>query len=90
MKKSVIRAALAFLVVAALLAGGAHAQSAEAPSQPAKTKTLKKKARKAVTSQPGSVKFFPGSAETAKARSTRLKRECKGQVNAGACEGFTR
>jgi hypothetical protein len=37
-----------------------------------------------------SVKFMPGSQESPKERTARLKRECKGQVNAGACEGHTR
>ncbi|WP_395055925.1 hypothetical protein [Polaromonas sp.] len=37
----------------------------------------------------GSTKFIPGSQETRKERSERLKRECKGRVNAGACEGYT-
>lgn len=49
-----------------------------------------KKAKKTVNAPPGkSVKFMPGSQETAKERSARLKRECKGRVNAGACEGYT-
>ncbi|MHB1198027.1 MAG: hypothetical protein ACYCZ6_00390 [Polaromonas sp.] len=90
MEKSVIQPALAFLVVAALLMGGAHAQPAEPVSQPAKTKAKKKTAKTVATGQHGTVKFVPGSAETAGERSTRLKRECKGQVNAGACEGYTR
>ena len=52
--------------------------------------TKKEKAKKAVATQPGkSAKFIPGSQESAKERSTRLKRECKGRVNAGACEGYT-
>jgi hypothetical protein len=37
----------------------------------------------------GSTKFIPGSQETRKERSERLKRECKGRVNAGACTGYT-
>ncbi len=32
---------------------------------------------------------LPGG-ESKKERETRLKRECKGRVNAGVCEGFTR
>ena len=48
------------------------------------------KAKKPAVAQPGkSAKFIPGSQETAKERATRLKRECKGRVNAGACEGYT-
>ncbi len=37
----------------------------------------------------GSTKFLPGSQETRKERTERLRRECKGRVNAGACEGYT-
>lgn len=49
-----------------------------------------KKEKKASAAQPTkSVKFIPGSQETSKERTTRLKRECKGRVNAGACEGHT-
>lgn len=57
---------------------------------PALATSQKEKAKKPVPAQPGkSAKFIPGSQETAKERSTRLKRECKGRVNAGACEGYT-
>lgn len=71
--------------------GSAHAQSqpTEAGDKPAKTKPKKKVAKTAVAGQGGKVKFMPGSGETAQQRSTRLKRECKGRVNAGACEGYT-
>ena len=34
--------------------------------------------------------FDRGSAETTAERTARLKRECKGDVNAGACAGYTR
>lgn len=38
-----------------------------------------------------SVRFLPGpSEETPAARARRLKRECKGRPNAGACLGYTR
>ncbi|MDP3604304.1 MAG: hypothetical protein Q8R59_00995 [Polaromonas sp.] len=48
------------------------------------------KAKKASSvKKQGSTKFLPGSQETRKERSERLKRECKGQVNAGACTGYT-
>lgn len=36
------------------------------------------------------VQFYRGSEETVSERSARLKRECKGGVNAGACAGYTR
>lgn len=35
----------------------------------------------------GSVKFLPGSQESDAARAKRLKRECRGRPNAGACLG---
>ncbi|MBA3593164.1 MAG: hypothetical protein H0W47_05125 [Polaromonas sp.] len=50
--------------------------------------TEKAKKTSAVKKQ-GSTKFLPGSQETRKERSERLKRECKGRVNAGACTGYT-
>lgn len=36
---------------------------------------------------PGSVKFLPGSQESEATRTKRLKRECRGRPNAGACLG---
>ena len=91
MKKSVIQPVLAFVVAAAMLVGGIPAQSAEPTGKPAKTKVKKKAAGKAAaTGHGGKVTFLRGSEETAQERSTRLKRECKGRVNAGACEGYTR
>ncbi|MBK5204925.1 MAG: hypothetical protein JJD98_05815 [Polaromonas sp.] len=90
MKKSVIQPALAFIVVAAVLMGGVPAYSAEPVDKPAKTKASKKAAKAAATGHVGKVTFLRGSEETAQERSTRLKRECKGRVNAGACEGYTR
>jgi len=73
--------------VALLLAAGlvASAQAASTPvdfgNKPASAK--KKKSG-------GQVGLPPDSAETAKERSSRLKRECQGGVNAGACAGYTR
>ena len=52
--------------------------------------TTTKKAKKASPAKKqGSTKFLPGSQETRKERTERLRRECKGRVNAGACEGYT-
>lgn len=92
MKKSVIQPVLAFLVMAAVLMGSVHAQPAEPVNKPTKTKTKTKKkmAKTAVTVPRATARFVPGSAETAGQRSARLTRECKGQVNAGACAGYTR
>ncbi len=66
----------AALLCVALSAGTAHA----AGEQAKKASSVKKQ---------GSTKFLPGSQETRKERSERLKRECKGRVNAGACTGYT-
>ena len=70
------------------LAGHAQAQAPEVLNTPAKS-TAKKKAKKQ-KAQGSSAKFYSGSGETNKQRDSRLKRECKGQVNAGACAGYTR
>ena len=77
MTPSITRAALSWLAVAFLL-GVASAPTAAEDKKTAKTAKHRT-----------STKFLPGSQETAKERSTRLKRECKGRVNAGACEGYT-
>ena len=94
MKISFVRSVMACGVLVAVLIGSAEAQSATAadPSEPVKTKPkAKKKATKtAATGKRGNAKFLPGSQETPGQRSARLKRECKGAVNAGACEGYTR
>jgi hypothetical protein len=86
MKTSFIRPALVLLAVAGLVMGGPQALSAEPVEKPAKSK-IKKKAAKG---QAGRLAFVRGSEETAVERSTRLKRECRGGVNAGACAGYTR
>lgn len=90
MKKSALQPALAFIVVAAVLMGSVPAYSAEPVDKPAKTKVNKKAAKAAATGRVGKVTFLHGSEETSQERSARLKRECKGRVNAGACEGYTR
>lgn len=54
------------------------------PSLQVKKKVVKQK------TAGNNVKFLPGSQETTKERSTRLQRECRGGVNAGACAGYTR
>ena len=75
-----------------LITTGSWAQAPEVLNPPAKT-VPKKKAKKPKTEsgEKGSkAKFIPGSQETKKERSARLTRECKGEVNAGACTGYTR
>ena len=80
------------LLLAAMLgfgmAGHAQAQAPEVLNPPTKSEG-KKKAKKH-RSKGSSAKFITGSGETSKQRDSRLKRECKGQVNAGACAGYTR
>ena len=85
MKNIVLKPAWALLLMAAALIGSAHASASPSDSG---NKAVATKARKKAGSG-GQIKFLPGSAETTKERSTRLKRECKGRVNAGACAGYT-
>ncbi|MFC6284791.1 MULTISPECIES: hypothetical protein [Polaromonas] len=88
-KNWMAKPAMALMVASALLLGGnVHAQAGDA-DKPAKAKTQKKKAA-AAGGQGAKAKFMPGSQETRSERIARLKRECKGGVNAGACEGYTR
>lgn len=89
MKHFVAKPAWAFLLVAAVLMGNAHARlpSFMAGDPPAASKSKKHAASK--SPRVSQIKFLPGSGETAKERSSRLKRECKGRVNAGACAGYT-
>ena len=72
-----------------LITTGAWAQAPEILNPPTKT-APKKKAKKPKTASGSKAKFIPGSQETKKERSARLTRECKGEVNAGACTGYTR
>lgn len=90
MKTSFIRPATALLAVLALVLGSPHALSAEPMGQPAKAKAKTKTATDARKGQVGKVTFLRGSEETTGERNARLKRECKGGVNAGACAGYTR
>ena len=72
-----------------LMATGAHAQTPDVLNPPTKT-AAKKKAKKPKAKAEANAKFIPGSQETKKERATRLTRECKGEVNAGACSGYTK
>ena len=78
---SFARAALMLVLSLGLAATGAHADT-QKDKKAAKAASAKK-------APPGKVKFLPGSQESAKERASRLKRECKGAVNAGACLGHT-
>ena len=86
MKHIVPRPVWAVLFMVAALIGSAHAGTSASDSG---GKAIAAKAQKK-TGARGQVRFLPGSAETTKERSLRLKRECKGRVNAGACAGYTR
>ena len=85
MKHDVIKQGVAWILMAVALgfAFQAQASSINAGNKSVATKAAKKPGAS------GQVKFLPGSAETTKERSSRLKRECKGRVNAGACAGYT-
>lgn len=91
MKNFVVKPAWALLLMSMVLMGNAHARSpssgaGDSPSASKASKTTSSKSKAAYVSQ---IKFLPGSEETAKERSSRLKRECRGRVNAGACSGYT-
>jgi hypothetical protein len=96
MNKLIKKSAYAWIVSAAVALGmlgsvqAVQAQAADGVTQPAKAKTKVKAKKKAATARGNKVKYVRGSEETTSERSTRLKRECKGRVNAGACEGYTR
>ncbi|MDW5443827.1 hypothetical protein [Polaromonas sp. SM01] len=91
MKSMMLQPLMAMLAATLLLAGGAEAraQALEVLNPPVQVKAGKKPAKTKLAGQGKTAKFIPGSQETKKERSTRLKRECKGRVNAGACEGYT-
>ena len=74
------------MLMAAFTLGSAHAREASSEKSNSKPPAAKVKKKSA---QGGQIKFLPGSAETTGERNARLKRECKGRVNAGACAGYT-
>ena len=78
-----------FALLGFLLATGANAQAPEVLNPPVKS-LAKKKAKSPKHAAGAKAKFIPGSQETKKERTARLTRECKGEVNAGACTGYTR
>lgn len=73
----------------ALLAGlmAAPVQAANrADAPPAEPSTAKKDRKKAA---PPRASAAGGSSESTAERQARLRRECKGRPNAGACTGYT-
>ena len=64
----------------------------EKPSKKKQSASSKKAAAAAegsTANRPAKASFLPSSQEPVSVRNARLKRECKGRVNAGACAGFT-
>ena len=88
MKNFVPNAWLLTAIVCVGVSGYAQAQAPEVLNPPTKSAT-KKKAKKQKTAGSNAT-FVNGSGESQKQRDSRLKRECNGQVNAGACAGYTR
>ena len=86
--KQTSRARSALAVLAMALALGLAATDTHAATQKGK-KAAAASASGAKKAPPKKVKFVPGSQESAKDRAARLKRECKGAANAGACQGHT-
>jgi hypothetical protein len=64
-------------------------QSSGSPSEPATQGSGAQKATQKKASRPPKVATPPGSGETRAERTARLRRECKGMPNAGACTGMT-
>ena len=93
MKKVFGKTVLAMTVVAAL--GWSNAALSSSPRHPgfsASTQGPKPKRvahKQKATPIVKKVQFLRGSEESVSERSNRLKRECKGRVNAGACAGYT-
>ena len=87
MKNSVASSVWTAICLGALLIGSAHASAPSVASSDKPSASVKKKKK---TGSSGQIRFLPGSAELPRERSSRLKRECQGQVNAGACAGYTR
>ena len=86
MKTIVVKPFWTAIFLAGMLIVSAHASTSSLASDGKPETAVKKKK----TGASGQVRFLPGSAETTRERSSRLKRECQGQVNAGACAGYTR
>ena len=86
MKLTLIKACVLATAMSVSVSGYVHAQALEVLNPPIKvaSKTKSKKARAS------RAKFDSGSQDTKKERTARLKRECKGGVDAGACSGYTK
>lgn len=89
MKQFLFKLSSALMFTGLVLMGNVQAKSpsSDTSNSPTSGKGVQKPTTK--TSRVSQIKFLPGSGETDKERSNRLKRECKGRVNAGACAGYT-
>ena len=81
-------AALCWLL---MLSGAGHGQTSSGPAGPAAASRSEasKTDGKAAPRSPAPKVRPGGSGETPAERSARLKRECKGRPDAGACSGYT-
>ena len=84
-----LKIATSAAVVAIFLAFGLPVQASDIQNPPTKV-AKKKKAKKSNAGTSSKATFKPGSQETRQERTARLTRECKDEVNAGACTGYTR
>ena len=94
MKKVFGKTAIALMFTATLgWSNAAFSASTFSPKFSAATDGAKAKRvspKKKATPTVKKVQFLRGSEESVAERNRRLKRECKGGVNAGACAGHTR
>jgi hypothetical protein len=79
----------------ALVFGSAPVAAQSKPNQQYSAEAKKPKKSKTSGAKSGGVGkasgvvFYDGSAENPNKREARLRRECKGRPNAGACAGYT-
>jgi uncharacterized protein YfiM (DUF2279 family) len=87
MKKSLSGFAAALVICTGLLSAAGQAVAADGTTKTAK---VKKPGTKVVKIKPADSGFLYGSQETQSMRDKRLRRECRGAANGGACSGYTR
>jgi hypothetical protein len=88
MKKLTVMTIIASVVAGFVLSSAASAQAFDILNPQLQVQAKKRAAKHKAAGNKTS--FSSGSQETTKERNARLKRECQGGVNAGACAGFTR
>lgn len=94
MKSVITKTVSAWMLAVAALAASSGAQALALGEQAVAAKPHKKAVKTHASkgnkgTRGARAKFIQGSEETVAQRTARLKRECKGGVNAGACAGFT-